>query len=217
MITNTKRNITALAHCEEKLPRLLDEINQIQLEYAHDSRWQKLLDMGALTKDVDLYIYDLVCQNPQLIVENQTLKTLFCQILSQENRRHIDSIWEAYHDNVVQHPLTHIIQNFLEKRRSKMTPHDAPNANIMQDPLSFTTGYCHYLGKDVLFILDNNLDERKSLLTTKLYQSEVKPNLLPPSINHSLFSQLCQNKNGSNLGQHRFDQRYGVSIKRHNT
>ena len=109
-------------------------------------------------------------------------------------------------------PPTHIIQNFLEKRRSKMTPHNAPNANIMQDPLSFTTGYCHYLGKDVLFILDNNLDERKSLLTTKLYQAEIKPYLLPKSINHSLFSQLCQHKNVSDLGQHRFDQRYGVSF-----
>ena len=74
--------------------------------------------MGALTKDVDLYIYNLVSQNPELIVVIQTLKTLFCQILSQENRPHIDSIWEAYHDNVVQHPLTHIIQNFLEKKPS---------------------------------------------------------------------------------------------------
>ncbi|NDB56549.1 hypothetical protein EB169_12080, partial [archaeon] len=206
-----------LALCESHLPDMLETINRIQFEYAHDSRWQKLLDMGALTKDVDLYIYDLVCQNPQLIVENQTLKTLFCQILSQENRPHIDSIWEAYHDNVVQHPLTHIIQNFLVKRRSKMTQHNALDANIMEDPLSFTTGYCHYLGKDVLLFLDNNLDERKSLLTTKLYQAEIKPYLLPKSINHSLFSQLCQHKNVSDLGQHRFDQRYGLSIKRHNT
>ena len=64
-----------------------------------------------------------------------------------------------------------------------MTQHNAPKANIIQDPLSFTAGYCHYFGKDVLLFLDNNLDERKSLLTTKLYQSEVKPYLLPSSIN----------------------------------
>ena len=198
-----------LALCESHLPDMLETINRIQFEYAHDSRWQKLLDMGVLTKDVDLYIYDEVCQNPQLIVENQTLKTLFCQILSQENRPHIDSIWEAYHDNVIQHPLTHIIQNFLEKRLFKAEK--IYDETIMKDPLSFTTGYCHYLGKDVLFILDNNLDERKSLLTTKLYQSKVKPYLLPPSINHSLFSQLCQHKNVSDLGQHRFDQRYGLT------
>ena len=204
--------LTYLAYCEKYLPITLEQINQIQFEYAHASRWQKLLDMGALTKDVDLYIYDLVCQNPQLIVENQTLKTLFCQILSQENRPHIDSIWEAYHENVAQHPLTHIIQNFLEKKPSKLTPHNAQETNIMEDPLSFTTGYCHYLGKDVLLFLDNNLDKRKSLLTTKLYQSKVKPYLLPSSINHSLFSQLCQHKNVSDLGQHRFDQRYGLSI-----
>ena len=204
-----------LALCESHLPDMLETINRIQFEYAHDSRWQKLLDMGALTKDVELYIYDLVCQNPQLIVENQTLKTLFYQILSQENRPHIDSIWDAYHDNVVQHPLTHIIQNFLEKRLFKAEK--IYDETIMKDPLSFSNEYCHYMGKDVLFFLDNNLDERKSLLTTKLYQSEIKPYLLPPSINHSLFSQLCQNKNASDLGQHRFDQRYGVSIKRHNT
>ena len=205
------QELTYLAFCEKYLPITLVQINQIQFEYVHNSRWQKLLDMGALTKDVDLYIYNLVYQNPQLIVENQTLKTLFCQILSQENRPHIDLIWEAYHDNVVQHPLTYVIENFLSKKPSKLTPHNALETNIMEDPLSFTTGYCHYLGKDVLFFLDNNLDERKSLLTTKLYQSKIKPYLLPPSINHSLFSQLCQNKNASDLGQHRFDQRYGVT------
>ncbi|MDG2347917.1 MAG: hypothetical protein P8L77_00430, partial [Gammaproteobacteria bacterium] len=204
------QELTYLAYCEKYLPITLEQINRIQFEYAHASRWQKLLDMGALTNDVDLYIYALVYQNPQLIVENQTLKTLFCQILSQENRPHIDLIWEAYHNNVAQHPLTYVIENFLSKKPSKLTQHNAPETNIMEDPLSFTIGYCHYLGKDVLFILDNNLDERKSLLTTKLYQSEIKPYLLPPSINHSLFSQLCQNKNVSDLGQHRFDQQYGL-------
>lgn len=81
---------------------------------------------------------------------------------------------------------------------------------------SCKTPYLSLLGIVIIWVkmchsfLIITLDERKVLFTKKLYQSEVKPNLLPPSIDHSLFSQLCQNKHVSDLAQRRFDQRYGL-------